>query len=316
MTTPDREDRLTWLAFATLVLVGSGNGVAIRFSNRELAPFYGAGLRFAIASLLFFGMALIWRVDFPRGRALLGALVFGILNYAAPFGFIYWALLQVRAGQAQVILALIPLLTLLLAIAHRQERFRWSGIGGAILALFGVATIFWSGTSRGGGAPLTSLAAIPVGAACIAEAAVLVKLFPRVHPASLNAVAMALAAGVLLTISAAAGERWTVPSRSETWIALGFISVIGSVVVFSLFLYVLRRWLASRASYQFVLFPIGAVVLSSLLDHEPLTLSLLLGGVLVISGVYVGSLASSPARPDPQTAGVADGLAPAAGQSE
>ena len=119
MTTPDREDRLTWLAFATLVLVGSGNGVAIRFSNRELAPFYGAGLRFAIASLLFFGMALIWRVDFPRGRALLGALVFGILNYAAPFGFIYWALLQVRAGQAQVILALIPLLTLLLAIAHR-----------------------------------------------------------------------------------------------------------------------------------------------------------------------------------------------------
>ena len=296
MTTPDREDRLTWLAFAALVLVGSGNGVAIRFSDRELAPFYGAGLRFAIASLLFIAMALMWRIEFPHGLALLGALVFGTLNYAASFGLIYWALLQVRAGQAQVILALIPLLTLLLALAHRQERFRWSGIGGATLALCGVAAIFWSAASRGGGAPVASLAAIPVAAACVAEAAVLVKMFPRVHPASLNAVAMALAAGALLTISAVAGERWTVPSRSETWVALGFISVIGSVVVFSLYLYVLRRWPASRASYQFVLFPIGALIISSLLDRELLTLTLFVGGVLVISGVYLGALATAPAK--------------------
>lgn len=297
MTIPGREDRLTWLAFATLVLLGSGNGVAIRFSNRELAPFYGAGLRFGIAALLFFGMVLIWRVEFPRRRALIGALVFGALNYAASFGLIYWALIRVRAGQAQVILALIPLLTLLLAIAHRQEQFRWSGISGATLAVVGVATIFWAGASQGGRTPVPSLAAIPVAAACVAEAAVLVKLFPRVHPASLNAVAMALAAVALLAISALAGEHWTVPSRSETWIALGFISVIGSVAVFSLYLYVLRRWLASRASYQFVLFPIGAVILSSLLDHERLTPALLFGGVLVISGVYVGALArSAPAR--------------------
>lgn len=37
-----------WLVFATVVLVGGGNFVAVRFSNRELAPFWGAGLRFAL----------------------------------------------------------------------------------------------------------------------------------------------------------------------------------------------------------------------------------------------------------------------------
>lgn len=255
MTIRGRGDRLTWLAFAILVLLGGGNGVAIRFSNRELAPFWGAALRFGIASLLLFGVLLIRRLEMPRGRALLGSLVFGALNFAASFGLVYWALVRVQAGRAQVILALVPLLTLLLAIAHRQERLHWSGVGGAILALLGVGTIFWSAAAHGGDAPAGSIAALLAAAVCIAEAAVLIKSFPRVHPATLNAVAMAVGAAILLLISAIAQERWSVPSRPETWVALGFLSVIGSVIVFSLYLFILGRWPASTSSYSFVLSP-------------------------------------------------------------
>ena len=57
-----------------------------------------------------------------------------------------------------------------------------------------------------------------------------------------------------------------------------------------LYLYVLRRWVASRAAYSFVLIPIVTVVLSAWLDDEPLGLGLLLGGALVLAGVYVGAL--------------------------
>jgi drug/metabolite transporter (DMT)-like permease len=212
----------------------------------------------------------------------------------ASFGLVYWALVRVQAGRAQVILALVPLLTLLLAIAHRQERLHWSGVGGAILALLGVGTIFWSAAAHGGDAPAGSIAALLAAAVCIAEAAVLIKSFPRVHPATLNAVAMAVGAAILLLISAIAQERWSVPSRPETWVALGFLSVIGSVIVFSLYLFILGRWPASTSSYSFVLFPIVAVILSAQMDREPLSLTLLVGGVLVISGVYLGALVRSP----------------------
>ena len=41
------------LAFFLAVLIGSGNFVAVSFSNQELDPFWGAGLRFALAGLLF-----------------------------------------------------------------------------------------------------------------------------------------------------------------------------------------------------------------------------------------------------------------------
>ena len=74
-----------------------------------------------------------------------------------------------------------------------------------------------------------------------------------------------------------------------TWAAVGYLVVVGSVVVFVLYLVVLRYWAASRAAYAFVLIPFVTVVLSAWLDNEPLGPGLLLGGLLVLAGVYVGA---------------------------
>jgi drug/metabolite transporter (DMT)-like permease len=69
------------------------------------------------------------------------------------------------------------------------------------------------------------------------------------------------------------------------------------VVVFVLYLVVLRYWAASRAAYAFVLIPFVTVLLSAWLDNEPLGAALLVGGLLVLAGVYVGAL--RPAQPPP-----------------
>src|SRR5687768_8391217 len=64
-------DRLTMAASALLILIGGSNAVAVRFSNAELPPFWGAALRFGAASLLLFMAVLIIRLPLPRGGALL-----------------------------------------------------------------------------------------------------------------------------------------------------------------------------------------------------------------------------------------------------
>jgi len=81
-----------------------------------------------------------------------------------------------------------------------------------------------------------------------------------------------------------------VPRRTETLIAIGYIVVIGSVVVFALALVVLRHWEASRYAYIFVITPPITFVLSSRLDNEPIGWGLALGGLLILAGVYVGAL--------------------------
>ena len=69
------------------------------------------------------------------------------------------------------------------------------------------------------------------------------------------------------------------------------------MVVFLLYLIVLRYWMASRASYRFVIIPFVTIVLSAWLDNEPVGVGLVLGGLLVLAGVYVGALRPAPIRP-------------------
>jgi drug/metabolite transporter (DMT)-like permease len=230
----------------------------------------------------------VLRLPFPGGRALTGALLYGALNFGAAFALAYYALVRLHAGLGQTLLALVPLATLLLAVAQGQERLRLAAVIGTLLALAGVAVI--SQGPLGASVPLGSLLAALASAVCIAQAAVLVRRFPAVHPVTMNAVGMTTGAALLVAGSVLAGEPHLLPQRTTTWAAVAYLVVAGSVVVFVLYLVVLRYWAASRAAYAFVLIPFVTVVLSAWLDNEPLGPGLLLGGLLVLAGVYVGAL--------------------------
>jgi drug/metabolite transporter (DMT)-like permease len=281
-------ERVTMAAFVTSATLAGGNAVAIRFSNRELDPLWGAALRFAAASLLLLALMAMLRLALPRGRALAGAISFGLIQFGATYALAYYALVELHAGFGQILLALVPLMTLLLATAERQERFHVVALVGAILALGGVALM--SRAPLRESVPVISLLAALGSALCFAQAAVLVRRLPPVHPVTMNAVGMAAGTAALLVGSVLAGEALELPDRAATWGATLYLITLGSIGVFLLYLYVLGRWDASRAAYSFVLIPIVTVVLSAWLDDEPIGLGLVVGGVLVLAGVYVGVL--------------------------
>lgn len=275
-------------AFVLTALLAGGNAVSVRFSNRELAPLWGAGIRFLVAGLLLLGLMAVLGLPLPLGRALHGALLFGLLNFGAAFALTYHGLVHLHAGFSQLLLALVPLMALLLAVVQGQERLRMASLGGALLALGGIALM--SRAPLGESIPLGSLLAILGSALCFAEAAVMVRRFPPVHPVTLNAVGMLAGGGVLLLASFVWGEAHVLPHRPETWAALGYLVLAGSILVFVLYVVVLQQWTASRAAYVFVLIPVVTLVLSAWLDDEPLGSRLLVGGLLVLAGVYVGAL--------------------------
>jgi drug/metabolite transporter (DMT)-like permease len=298
--------RVALAAFVTQAVLAGGNAVGIRFSNRELAPLWGAGLRFMLSAALLLAVMAVLRLSFPRGRALSGSLLYGMFNFGASFALIYYGLVRVQAGLGQTLLALVPLATLLLAVLWRQERFHAAAVMGTLLALAGVALM--SRDPLREAVPLLSILAVVGGAACIAQALVLVRGFPRVHPVTMNAVGMTTGAAVVLAASMLVGDPLVLPQRVETWVAIGYLAVIGSVVVFVLYLVVLTYWAASRAAYGFVLIPLVTVVLSAWLDDEPVTAGLMLGGFLILAGVYIGAL--RPARAKQASAAQEPGTGP------
>jgi drug/metabolite transporter (DMT)-like permease len=281
-------DPATVSAFVLGSVLAGGNAVAIRFSNRELDPLWGAALRFCLAAALMAALLAALRLPLAHGRALAGAVVFGVLQFGATFALFYYALVELHAGFGQLLLALVPLLTLLLAVAQRQERLRAASVVGTLVALTGVAVM--TRASLREALPVLSVLAGLGCALCFAQAAVLVRRLPPVHPVTMNAIGMAAGAAVLLVAAFAAGDSFERPDRASTWAAVAYVAAVGSVAVFLLYLFVLGRWIASRAAYTFVLIPVVTVVLSAWLDDEPVGWALVGGGVLVLAGVYVGAL--------------------------
>jgi drug/metabolite transporter (DMT)-like permease len=285
-------DRVALAAFASCNIAVAANPIAVRFSNRELPPLWGAGLRFGAAALLLVGLMGVFRLRPPAGRALGGAILFGVLNFAVAVGLAYYAFVHIHAGLGQITYALVPLATLLLAALQKQERIEMRAIVGAGFALGGVAVL--AEAPLRSQVPPLALLALLLSVICVAQAAVIVRRLPPIHPITMNAVGSAASAAVLLPLSFLVGESPALPHNSLTWASFAWLVVVGSVVMVILYLVVLNRWEASRAAYVFVLSPFLTLILSAWLDNEPIGPSLFLGGFLILVGVYVGAL--SPRR--------------------
>jgi drug/metabolite transporter (DMT)-like permease len=284
--------RVALIAFALFVLLGGSNPVAIRFSNLELPPFWGAALRFAAAALVFWAVVLVRRTPLPTGRALLGTLLYGVIVIGVSYACTYWVLVRAEAGLVSVFLAFVPLVTLFLAAAHRLEPLSWQRLIGALIAAGGILVVV--GEGLGTAVTLPVLLALAGGVVCLAEGAIVLKLFPQADPVATNAVAFTVGAALLTGLSFLAGEEWSLPAAANTWLAFAYLVVIGSVVVFYLYLFVLGRWPASRTAFGYVLLPIATVAISAWLTGEVVTASFVVGAAVVLGGVWLGAISRPP----------------------
>ena len=94
--------RLALTAFVGAVVIGGSNFVAVRYSNRELDPLWGAALRFGLAAAVFALLCAGLRLALPRGRELGLSALYGLLG----FGGAYPGLLaRMRNGRVSALVA-------------------------------------------------------------------------------------------------------------------------------------------------------------------------------------------------------------------
>ena len=286
-----RDERLNVAIFVSIALIGGGNPVGVAIVVDELAPIWAAAIplprrrrdlrrRDARPPRADPARAGADRLAHLRRPRLLLRLHVPLLG-----------LQETPPGTSQIIIALVPLLTLVLAVAHGLERFSLRALLGLAIAFGGL--VFLIGDRIEADVPILSMLAIVAGAAFLAESGVVVKLTPGTHPVASNAVGMLGGGLLLLALSAVLGETWQLPTQSDTWAAMAFLIVFGSVAVFGLFVFLLGRWTASAVSYSLLLQPLATLLYSAILLNEPLTPSLLLGGAVILVGVYIGAFTGS-----------------------
>jgi drug/metabolite transporter (DMT)-like permease len=288
-------ERATLVAFAAVAVLGGLNAVAVKQMVLETPPLWSAALRFILAGVLLVAIAVTMRRPFPRRASLLGAMAYGAFGFSASYGLLYTALREIPTGTAMVLVAMTPLFTFGLAIAQKQEKFHRNGLAGAFAALAGIAIVF--ADQLNAAVPLVPLLLVVLATLAIAESGVIAKWTPKSDPFWTNAVAMLTGATLLVALSFASGESPTLPASPAGFAALSYLVLVGSVALFTLYLFGITHWTASAMSYTTLLMPLVTVALAAALFHEVISPLFLIGGAVILAGVYVGSFARRHGRP-------------------
>lgn len=275
-------------------MLGALNTLAVHRLVGELAPSWGASVRFLAAGLLLVAFVIATGRPLPRGRSLIGAAAYGSVGFAGSYALLYAALREVGPGLAAVFLALVPLETFALAVLIGQERFHVRGLAGAVLSAGGVVLVVWDGL--GADIPLAGMLLAILGTGFIAASAVVLKRIPRADPFGTNGVAMLTGGTLLLGLSAATGESWVAPATASTWLLMAYLVLLGSIGLFGLYLFALRRWTASAVSYATLFMPLVAVPLAAALTAESVSVPFLIGAGVAVAGTYLGAFAAHRPR--------------------
>lgn len=272
---------------ALMVLVGSAG-----FGTLAIFGKFAAEASLNTTTLLTyrfsFGTALLWLGLVLWGRARLlprvklwTALGLGLL-YAVFSGLFFWGLLFVPAGVAGITFYTFPVYVFVISALVLDESISKRTLGALALAVGGVVLIVGGDAASFDtvGIGLVLLAALGYAGYITASRAAL---------ASTDADLLAGTAMVATTLSflgfGLVSGRLFVPTGETQWLIIVGISVIGTALPILLYVSGLDRIEASHASVLSTAEPVATVLLGVVLLGETLTISLLVGGLLVVAGI-------------------------------
>ena len=235
-----------------------------------------------------------------------GAFILGVSNMAIPFVLIAWGEKHIDSGVAAIANATVPIFVALLAIRFNpSERVRGWRLVGVAMGLVGVGVL--AGVNpEGGWWGVAGTLAVVVASLSYASANLYTQQrFPATSPLVITT-ASVLAASLLLLPPA----LFQLPEEMPSWQALGSVAALGiaGTAFALLFFYaMLTRYGASRASLVTYLLPPFALFYGVVFLDERMTLNAVLGLILILAGVAMGSgvlrlarrRAPAPATPRP-----------------
>ena len=289
---------MNWLLLLALVLLWGTSFMFISISVETIDPLSVVFSRVLIGAILLTFMAYAKGLYLPfTGKAWLAFLVMGMIGNVLPFYLIAWGQLSINSGIAGMIMAIMPLMTMLLAhyFVEGEDLNRYKIIGFA-LGLCGI-TLLLGPVFEGGGQAVFGGIAVFFAAVSYAANTILVRRFPKFNP-------IVGAAGVLIGASITMLPIWLIQAPPLTtqisnnsmlsviWLGIG-PTAIATLLLFAVIERAGPTFLATiNYMIPVVAFFAGAYILS-----EPVELSSLFALAIILSGIAFTRFRANSLRP-------------------
>jgi len=285
------------MAYLGVIMIWSTTPLAIYWSSQEAGFVFGVTSRMLIGAVLalivaaLLGNGLKWERRAVLAYAASGLGIFGSMMS------VYWSAQFIPSGWISLIFGLSPIVTALMARLWLQgEALSLPRLLGMLTGLSGLAVIFGSSLEIAHEAALGVIGVL-VSVGVHSASAVWIKRIDAEMPAIvMTSGGLLFSAPLFLAAWVIAGAELPGELSARTIGAIGYLALLGSVLGFALYYYVLSRVEATRVALLTLVTPVCALALGNALNGEPLTAEVMAGSLLILSGLALFELGGKAER--------------------
>jgi drug/metabolite transporter (DMT)-like permease len=263
--------------------------IASKEGVRYMPALQLAGIRQLIGGILYVVFFLYKKAPWPKGKQWKVIFILSILNFVLSNGLSTWGVKYISSGLGAIIGAIFPLWIVFITL-FRGERIARLSILGLIVSFTGVCVIFYDYL----GDFLKPDFRFGIFLSLIATVSwAFGSLYTKKKATSFNpyfslGLQMLISSCITLAIIGATGTGVNITSiPANSWWAIGYLVIIGSVLTFIAFIYMLQRLPPEINSIYAYVNPIVAVLLGALIFGEQLTMAIAIGGGITLGGLYL-----------------------------
>jgi len=279
----------TILLYATTVLIWGSTWLAITFQLGSVDPMLSIAYRFTVASVVLLVACKLLGLNMRFGpRQHLFIALQGLFLFSVNYWLVYLAEQRLTSGLVAVVFSTMVFMNIFNGALLLRSPIHLRVLLGAILGLAGIGLVFWpelssfSLSDRGlTGLLLCILGTFSASVGNILSARNQKDALPVVQT---NAYGMAYGAAIMLLLALASGKPFRFQVSPAYVLSLLYLGLFGSVVAFGSYLTLVGRIGADRAAYATLLFPIVALILSTLFEGYRWTGYAFAGVGLILAG--------------------------------
>ncbi len=282
--------------------------IASKEGVRYMPPLQMAGIRQLLGGLCYVLFFAARGERWPGPKEWQSIIILSFLNFIIANGFSSWGLKYISAGLGAIIGAIFPLWLVVIGLFSAGTKIPGKAIIGLLVGFGGVCIIFYDHLQDF----LIADFRFGIFVSLLATWGwAFGTLYTKKKAAHFNPY---FSIGLQMVISGIALTATSYNSNKviaiadipwQSWAAIAYLVVFGSVISFIAYLYALQNLKTEQASLYAYVNPIVAVLLGWLIFSESLTIYIGLGGMVTLAGVYLVNKAYKvPAAKIPETEGL------------